>query len=269
MKLFFSALCCPALLFFSDMAFGESFKLPFWRSVVEALGYQLPNPFGVSVSYLTLAQSAQVNQIDLQDGLFPKKMGLSSSIAAQEMSILTLKADVWLLPFLNVYGLVGQTRGESNAKVTVNWEKFDLFEMPFKINLDGNLYGAGFTLVAAKGSWFSLFDLSQSYTQLTAVDGAVATTVMSPRVGIDFSTKGLPLRLWVGGMYQHVAQTLGGNLSNIGFDLDGRYRVEQSLTSPWNAIGGAQYQWNDHLSALFEVGWGKRTSAFASLDFRF
>ncbi len=268
MKIFIPALCCPAMLLCSDIALGREFELPLWRTEMAALGYQLPKPFGINLSYLTLAQSAQVNQIDLPNNLFPG-MHLSSSLAAQEMSILTLKADVWLLPFFNVYGLVGKTRGDSQANVTVSAGKFDLFEMPFKINLDGDLYGAGFTLVAAKGNWFSLFDLSQSYTQLTAVEGAVATTVMSPRVGYDFATKGMPLRIWVGGMYQHVEQILEGRLSNIGFIMEGQYRVEQSLISPWNAIGGAQYQWNEHFSALFEVGWGERTSAFASLDFRF
>ncbi len=77
MKIFIPALCCPAMLLCSDIALGREFELPLWRTEMAALGYQLPKPFGINLSYLTLAQSAQVNQIDLPNNLFPG-MDLSS-----------------------------------------------------------------------------------------------------------------------------------------------------------------------------------------------
>lgn len=271
MKKTLLALTVVSALNLTQPVYGQSFELPLWRSEVEARGYTLPKPFGLNLSYMALEQKAQVNQIDLDIPKLSDAIGFKADLANQTMSVTTLRGDVWLLPFLNLYALAGKTRGESQANVDVELFNRPLIkDLPFTINLDGNLFGGGFTLVGGLKQWFALVDASRTYTTLTVVDGSVATTVISPRIGYDFTQKGIPMRLWVGSMYQDVEQVLTGDLSKIiGSKFSGSYRVEQSLLSPWNGIAGLQYQFHPNVYGLVEVGFGQRKSAFATLDLRF
>lgn len=153
----------------------ESSILPIWGDEARARGYDLPLPFGVSVSHMNIRQNINVDSINF-NGLGWDSYQLPSSLfdikvdkTRQKSKTDTLKLDMWLLPFMNVYGIVGHTKGSSLSKVSVNsdpskypmgsmdWiiaqvvkgmhDSGQLQDLDFKLKFKGTTYGAGTTFV--------------------------------------------------------------------------------------------------------------------------
>lgn len=276
------ASCCSA-----PVAFADSISLPIWKEKAEALGYELPKPIGFNLSYMSMEQGINVDSIalnNLKTGtaidhlLKPNLLGfdIETEPGRQKTEVVTLRADVWLFPFLNVYGLVGKIKGYSetdiNVFATLNGTR--LFEKPvkrssFKLDLDGYTTGGGIVLAGGYENMFALVDASYTQSTLTVIDGSIDAIVISPRVGYDFNHTGVPLRVWAGAMYQDVEQELSGSISDIIPGIGGTFEVTQHLSTTWNPIMGAQYKINDDWYLLGEAGFGDRESVFVSIDRRF
>lgn len=282
---------CLLFWSYSSSLFAESFTLPIWKEEAEARGYTLPEAFGFSVGYMKQTQGISVDSIGFEGtipALFPWKpphqisdiVDIESVGSGKQMSeVLTLRGDVWLFPFLNLYGIVGSLKGysETDIKISIKGPKgnLPLGTMPFRLDLNGTLYGAGFVLAGGYKDVFALVDASYTETDLNVIDGTISSVVISPRIGYDFTRSGVPLRVWAGAMYQDVEQSLSGNLNDIGLGAlskyidNGRFNVEQHLVTPWNPLIGSQYKLDDGLYLLGEIGLGKRKSMFLTLDMRF
>ena len=275
---------------FSSYACSDSISLPIWKEQAQALGYELPKPIGFNLSYMGMQQGINVDSIALNnlkvgqpflDKLIDKyaDIEMEAEPGKQVTNVVTLRADVWLFPFLNLYALAGKLDGYSETDVNVSvglkntskplmTTKIDSFQL----DLDGYTFGGGLVLAGGTGNWFSLVDASFTQTTLTVVDGTIDAIVVSPRVGYDFHQTGWPLRVWVGGMYQNVEQYLTGSIADLGGSfagLEGQFEVKQHLTSPWNSLAGFQYQLSPSWYVLGEAGFGERQSFFVSLDGRF
>ncbi|MBA5761289.1 TonB-dependent receptor [Vibrio sp. 404] len=269
--------------FFAGAVNAESFSLPIWKEEAEALGYELPKAFGLNLSYMSMEQGIDVESIALKGLKIPGlKLGMEAEPGKQVTDVMTLRADVWLFPFLNLYGLVGKLDGYSETDVNVSAKlgfigPFTGKIENFRLDLDGEIKGAGFVLAGGHEQWFGLVDASYTQTELTVVDGSIDAIVVSPRVGYDFHRNGVPLRLWVGAMYQSVEQELSGSIVDLGLPPalsgllsdDARFEVKQSLTSEWNTLVGMQYEINKDWYLLGEMGFGERESLFFSIDRRF
>ncbi|AXY03490.1 TonB-dependent receptor [Vibrio alfacsensis] len=271
MKLRSLFLACSCL--FTGVANADSISLPIWKEEAEALGYNLPKPFGLNLSYMSMEQGINVNSIALKNvKLGPLNLDglpLEAGAGKQATDVMTLRADVWLFPFLNLYGLVGTLDGYSETTVKLKAFSHTLLETPFRLDLDGYTYGGGFVLAGGYKQLFALVDASYTQTNLNVIDGAIDAIVVSPRIGYDFNNHGVPVRFWVGTMYQNVEQELSGTLKQAGINLSGRFEVKQQLTSEWNTIAGMQYQFNEDWYLLGEAGFGDRKSIFFSIDRRF
>lgn len=211
----------------------------------------------------------------------------------------TVKLDAWLLPFMNVYGLVGYTDGHSVSQIgvglmTKNGHVFhpaDLQNLKFKLDFKGTTYGIGTTLVGGAGNWFTAVDANYTQTQFDILDGSIDAFTVSPRVGYRFTTPGMDamhlpsgkLNVWVGSMYQDVQQEFKGSLDDLtmpsamlqrlvnmaNHDHNGRFDVKQHLQSPWNMLLGAQYEITRHFNVTTEFGFAERNSFFVAGEYRF
>ncbi|WP_032468370.1 hypothetical protein [Vibrio sp. RC586] len=260
----------------SHPVWAETFSLPIWKEKAQALGYELPKPIGFSLSYMTMEQGIDVDSIALQ-GLGRLPLKLQAEPGRQHTEVLTLRADAWIFPFLNLYGLVGKLDGYSTTDVNVKFLGSTTPIKDFRLDLDGYTTGVGGVLVGGYQNWFALVDASFTQSRLTVIDGTIDALVISPRVGYDFYKHGYPLRLWAGAMYQDVEQTLQGSLADLGLPSqltallpkEAGFVVKQHLRTPWNPLVGLQYQINDCWYLLGELGLGDRQSLFFSLDRRF
>ncbi|USD61492.1 TonB-dependent receptor [Vibrio sp. SCSIO 43140] len=277
-----------ATLFFSSCA--AAIELPLFKKEAEERGYTLPEAVGLSLGYMNVSQGINVNSIALS-GLpsIVKNLNIKTEGGYQESEVLTLKADVWVLPFLNFYAIGGKLNGysETTIKSVSGTLDFGIFERdieidninaPFRLDLDGYTYGAGTVIAGGYESFFALVDASYTKTSLTVIDGEIDSIVVSPRIGWDFSRNtDWPLRAWVGAQYQNIEQTLSGNVKDLPLgslsDLplldDARFTVNQSLANNWNSLVGAQYEFTPNWVLISELGFGQRKSFFITLDARF
>ncbi|WP_318444972.1 TonB-dependent receptor [Photobacterium leiognathi] len=275
---FAHSLLLSSLALTSSFSYAQSFTLPIWKEEAQALGYELPKPIGFNLSYMALEQNIDVNSIDLKGlPIWVPELDMQAEQGSQTSEVLTLRADMWLFPFLNLYVLGGKMTGTSETAVNVHNKFLGDYRIDnFKLDLDGYLYGGGVVLAGGYKQIFGLVDISYTETELTVIDGSISAWVISPRIGYDFYQQGLPLRVWGGAMYQNVEQSLSGKLSDLNLPpfieniaKNGTFHIEQQLSTPWNPILGMQYQINPNLYLLAEAGFGDRTSLFTSIDFRF
>ncbi|WP_153447403.1 hypothetical protein [Vibrio algicola] len=287
---------------------------PIWGKEARDRGYVLPKTYGLSLSYFSMDQPININSINLSGpikGLPNKDLStvsnaifdqyLDISDAKQEATNVTLRADMWLFPFLNVYGLVGVTDGTSSAPITCKsgrptrvignplapimnqicgknpdeTRRIGTFDLDYR----GTTYGVGMTVAGGVGNWFTIVDMNYSRTELDILDGQIDSVVISPRIGYRFMPLNKELRVWVGAMYQGVQQEMGGELNDIlsgqlrakvnQIAPDGKFNVKQELESEWNTTLGFNYVLNSTWDVITEFGFGERTSAFAGLEYRY
>ena len=278
--------------------------LPFLGDEARKRGYVLPLPFGVSMNYMDMRQNINVDSINFTglslgnfslDNAFQIGVGNTRESSKTE----TLKLDAWLLPFMNVYGLVGHTEGHSISQIAVGLKGPNgkvvplpgMQDLDFRLDFKGTTYGMGTTLVGGIGNWFTVLDANYTQTRFDILDGSIDAFTFSPRVGYRFNTPSvdtlhLPagkLNLWVGSMYQDVQQEFKGSLNDLSMpspmlqnmvnlanqDNNGRFDVKQHLQSPWNVLVGAQYELTQHFNITTEFGFAERNSFFIAGEYRF
>lgn len=264
----------------SPISFAQDSMFPIWGEQATQRGHTLPKPYGLSLSYMDISNPIAIDNINLTGGI-GDIIDIDAKKAEFEGSNVTLRGDVWLLPFLNVYGILGYTQAQSTAKI----DSISLAGLPipvdnakFTLDMNGITYGVGTTVAGGINNWFALLDLNYTYTDIDAIDGSIKTFVAAPRVGHRWQYDGgRELRVFVGAMYQDVQQHLSGDIKALGLDLgdmnflidDTRFEVSQRTEQKWNALAGFQYSLNRDWDVLAEAGFGQRKSAFVSLGRRF
>ncbi|MGL6315705.1 hypothetical protein [Vibrio sp. WXL103] len=269
---------------------------PIWGEEARARGYALPKPYGLSLSYMDMSNPITVNNVGLTgsgaSGALLEAIDINAPNAQFKGSNITLRGDVWIFPFLNVYGILGHTKGTSTAQIesvgcSGTWLCDNIFvddievDVPFTLDMDGNTYGIGTTIAGGVGNWFALIDMNYTYTDINAIDGNIKTFVAAPRFGHRWEYDGgRELRVFVGAMYQDVQQYLSGSIKNLNLPPelsgiidelapDGRFEVRQSADDKWNATTGFQYAFNRDWDVLFEAGFGSRETLFVAFGRRF
>lgn len=275
---------------YAEVAFEDTKDrfFPIWGDKVRELGYELPNPYGLSVMYVGMRQDVDVQSIDFDfqnkwiDGI-ADTLDITARDAKVDVENVTLRADIWVLPFLNVYGLLGHTEGQVKAKGNLQGSYDPIFPwnppielevdgIGINIDFEGMTYGGGFIIAGGYDSFFAMVDTNYTYTSLDIVEGKTTAFVTAPRVGYEFEVLGRPLRVWVGAMYQNIEQTIKGELKDvmeIGEIIEGQFTVKQKGANPWTYTSGFNLEITKNFDALFEVGYGKNTSIIAGLGYRF
>jgi hypothetical protein len=308
------------LLLWSGAAFGAATHapvqsdstFPIWGDEARARGYSIPLPFGVNLSYMNIRQNINVDSITfsglkLGDHPIPSDLfNIDVGKTRQRSKSENLRLDMWVFPFLNIYGLVGHTSGSSLSQVSVDADpsKYtgidriiasavhrlnqngDLQDIDFALDFKGTTWGTGFTLAGGYEKWFALVDTNYTRTEFDILDGKISAITVSPRLGYRFDMPAISgpshLSLWVGSMYQNVDQEFKGNLSDLHMPAElqplidavnkenaGRFDVKQHLSSPWNTLIGAQYELTQNFNVLAEVGFNERNSFFLAGEYRF
>ncbi len=282
---------------------SSSSVLPFLGDEAREAGYDLPEPFGLNINYMNMRQNIAVDSINFNglalgghslDDAFRIGVGHTRESSKTE----TIKLDAWLLPFMDIYGLLGHTEGHSVSQIGVGIKgarqyryPANLQDLSFKLDFKGTTYGVGTTLVGGIGSWFTAVDANFTQTRFDILDGSIDAFTASPRVGYRFTTPAvdalhLPsgkLNVWVGSMYQDVQQEFKGSLNDLTMpspalqklvdianqDGNGRFDVKQHLQSPWNVLLGTQYEITRNVNLIAEWGFAERNSFFIAGEYRF
>ncbi|WFQ79365.1 hypothetical protein PXH59_17585 [Xenorhabdus sp. SF857] len=274
---------------------SESRILPIWGDAARAKGYDLPEPFGASYGYMNLRQDVVVDQIGFIMPENPDTQKATTVIAGktrERTESHMLKLDTWVLPFLNVYGVYGKTKGSSETNIeNVIFGGVPMFkDIPFTLDFKGKTYGGGITLAGGYNQFFATLDANYTQTNLDILDGGIKALIITPRIGYEFTFQPLfagqgntKVQVWTGAMYQDITQRFEGKIANINmtgvlgafvggmleYDPDMSFDVKQHLAHKWNNTVGARFEITRNFNILSEVGFGNRNSFFISGEFRF
>lgn len=104
----------------------DASTFPIWGEEARARGYAIPLPFGINLSYMNMRQNIDVDSISfsglaLGNHPIPVDMfNIDAGHTREQSKTENLRLDMWVFPFLNIYGLVGHTRGSSVSNVSVD-----------------------------------------------------------------------------------------------------------------------------------------------------
>lgn len=267
---------------FSSAKESKSY-FPFLAEEALNRGYVLPKPIGINFIYVDMTQDVKVESLKLKGDIilspFLKPISLEKIITVTAKDTVSsiqnkiVKTDIWLFPFLNIYGLFGETKGYSKTKIDISLNKPVITNADFKLDYDGITYGVGTTIVGGVGNIFVATDVNYTRTSLNIIDGNIDALIISPKLGYNFNFSSFKNSIWIGGMYQEISQTLKGNISdviNMPIPIhDGKFEIKERAASPWNTVIGFRSEINANYEIMTEIGFGTKQSLALALGYRF
>ena len=190
-------------------------------------GFDIPYPIGFMANYFWSDQGILIDNFQLgyqnaynSDKGFPLqpfndsegnpiiKFGASRNQAWS----FNVRPDVWILPFLNVYGIFGV--GGSTTEVNIE-SVFGNKDLSFTSLVDQKINTAGVGILGAGGVgpvWVS-GDFNFTWNKPALLDKATVAIVMGLRIGKTFTFKKKPysnIGIWIGGMRVNIqSETIG------------------------------------------------------------
>lgn len=283
--------------------------LPILGKEARESGYLLPLPFGISLVGLTQQQPFTVSQIGLEiDGQQSDIINdfIDDSITAKNLKVsdttYNLRFDAWILPFWNVYGIVGRTKGKAELELDVNLELPTLLlaaanigsgfndkrctsiNLPFQgpapgdclvnsegisttLNFHGTVLGYGTTIAGGYGDFFGMFDMNYTEADINIAIEKSKQTVYSTRLGWNGSIGIYQGQIWLGAMKQDIKQQLAVSTP----DSKVAVLIDQHASSPWNYLIGAQWNITEEWAVIAEtnLAFSDRQQFMMQLGYRF
>ena len=184
-------------------------------------GFDIPYPTGVMVNYMYIKQGIIVDNLRL--GLLTDEVdipltgvdfiefGDNTSIARTVM----FRPDVWVFPFLNLYGIFGY--GSSSTEVNLTFP----IELKSVVEQDLRTSGFGATVAGGIGPVWLALDGNITWSKPELLDQPVKVTTFGIRLGQNFINKHKPYRnfgIWIGAMK-----------ASFGSDTTGELKLKDAL----------------------------------------
>jgi hypothetical protein len=224
-------------------------------------------PWGLGIDFYTMDQQYKIKalQFDLPGASLPDPSLLNIDNDVQHLD---LKLDVWLTPFLNVFGLLGYV----DAKTVVDFSQAPITGLPIPltklpISYDGTVYGGGVNLVFGSENWFGAVTTVWTEANLGGeFDSSVSSLAVQPRLGLIRDQ----WQFWVGGMYLDTEEDHSGTLT---LPIPGvppvAFNVELEGAKKWNNAVGLGYVFSPKAHLSLEVGFGDRDHTLFNFTYRF
>ena len=199
------------------------YVLPIWGEKAAALGYNLPYSAGFSLNYLQQESAVIIDNLEVSFNESPP-INLDEIVrfddATARAGALTLRPDIWILPFLNVYGIFGQ--GKSSTEINAGiflpdtagvWN--EILPLSTKANFDVTITGFGITPTMGVGNGWIALDMNFAWSDVSALDKPVKTFVFGPRFGktTRFKKPDSNIAFWVGGFRVKFSSETKGSLA--------------------------------------------------------
>jgi hypothetical protein len=185
------------------------YSLPILGEKAAKAGYQLPYSAGVGLNYLWTDAELVIENLSIgfnHGPLYNLNEIVRFDKSSSTVQALNFRPDIWLFPFLNVYGVIakGTPSTEVNFGVYVpdadgNWTRAATFNT--KADFQATTYGFGLTpTIGVKGGWIAL-DMNFTWNDIAQLSKPAFAYVFGPRFGKTFKFKKADsnVAFWVGG----------------------------------------------------------------------
>ena len=239
---------------------------------------KLPGTWGIGIDYFSMDQPYQIDSLNF----FPPVLPITDPSLLDvnnDIEHVDLKIDVWVLPFLNLFGIYGQIDGDTTVDLSSLGLPLPPDVQTLQIGYDGDVYGGGAVLAFGGDKWFA--SVTATFTD-TSIGGdfnsSVSASTIQPRIGLRF---GDHTDIWIGGYIIDAEEKHSGTFSlDLGpiiappggpiprpVDLD--FDVELSQADDFNFSVGIHTMLTDAWETTIEVGGGDRRTVLANLTYRF
>jgi hypothetical protein len=269
--------------------------LPFFAQEVIDLGFDLPNPYGLSAIYVNIRQDLIVENLRIAIGVDGPPVGpvepspsVTFSNAWARNQTVQFKADAWVFPFMNVFLVGGYIDGKGELDVNVDLDALfpeaggglGTITERAKPTFQGTNVGIGTNLAAGWENYFAVLSIAYAFSDLDIVDSRIEAWNISPRIGFthDLGRWGAAA-VYTGATYLSADVELTGQVTiplppplwiPVGRELVVDYAVDERNTDPWNALVGGNWDISKSLSLQGEVGFGgSRENIITSITYRF
>ncbi|MBY6185773.1 hypothetical protein KUV89_03840 [Marinobacter hydrocarbonoclasticus] len=256
-------------------------RLPIWGDKAREYGAELPLPIGVTllVNQISADYKAKDDFLLQVDG---GVLGLIApgdvTVPAEDVAItgedrsIQLKVDAWILPFWNVYGIVGYVDGHKD--ITAKLDNVDGLDcgrlpcpdltgvtLPIPIEYTANNWGLGTVLagqVTVVDGWqpFIISAVGAMVNARTSTtDSLIKTRLGQLRVGQRFDVNGDKIAWFLGYQYQKIDQRITGTydfrgtelawlMEQVHFDVELTNQENHNMAVSMMYDFGPQDEWN-------------------------
>jgi hypothetical protein len=240
---FFLTLACALLISFSyaqvfsnkeigkkNQAITDSLKasdypysLPIWGDKATKAGYNLPYSAGVSAQYFWAETDILIDNLSVgfNNGPMYNLDGIVRfDVAKSEASSLTVRPDIWLFPFLSIYGILGKSQASTQVGFGVwvpnnDGTETEITHANTTVEFKTTTFGFGMTPTIGLGGGFLALDLNVAWTDVPQLSKPARSFVFGPRFGKNFKLKKpeRTIAIWVGGFRFNIQGETDGSLS--------------------------------------------------------
>lgn len=199
------------------------YVLPIWGQKVVDRNIELQLPLGVNVNYVYNQMTLELTEFsmnfydgeNLDDIINPESLNFTETIATANG--VNFRADAWVLPFLNVYGIYSSNHGstkvsfqpqviDENLGPNGNIKEIRTLEEPIDVSpveFSTNSFGVGSTLVYGWDNYFISTDANITWSSSDLLAEKVIFFVGSARIGrrVNFRNN-MKLSVYIGAMYR-------------------------------------------------------------------
>lgn len=232
------------------------YLLPILGEKATKKGFNLPYSAGLGINYM--GQESDIVIDNLMVGFNNGEMYDLDEIvrfngAKSSSNGINVRPDVWVFPFLNVYGIFAQTELSTaiDAGIWVPnqdgvWSQ--VIDFNTKANFKATTYGIGFTpTIGVAGGWFAL-DMNVTWSDVDALSKPAKAFVFGPRFGKTFKLNKPEqnIAFWVGGFRLKLNSGTSGSMDFKDlFDTSGlQTKVDNGITKVEDTKIAVDDWWN-------------------------
>ena len=238
------------------------YALPIWGDKATKRGYTLPYSAGVSTQYFGQRSDLVINNlmVGFNNGPMYDLDGLVKFDKVQARSDgLSLRPDIWLFPFLNIYAILGRSAASTEVGYGLwvpdsSGTEQNVFSASTKVDFTANTFGIGFTpTIGVRGGWMAL-DMNVTWTDVPQLDEPALAFVFDPRIGKAFRLRNPDenINFWIGGFRLKINTGTTGSIplsdalpinewqTKVDNGMQEVARISAEVEAWWNSLTPAQ-----------------------------
>ncbi len=220
------------------MAEPYPYILPILGDKAHERGYKPQLPFGIMINALVVKQTLDISELKVGFGNHlnsstPTMYQLDSITEFDPLEVQTstfnARVDAWILPFWNVYGIIGIVR---KADIDVNMTQ--PFPLDVTTQIQGWYGGFGSMLSGKVGPIFMSLDYNRNYNHNPNLSDPAIINMASFRAGPIFNFRKRPnmkVILWLGAMYSQFNGRTVGTINTVDLAPNAPARVDEMHSS--------------------------------------
>ncbi len=254
---------------------------------------KFPYAWGVGIEGFTFVQHYTANKLTLHNEIIKAYSDSLTQDITGGGSRVVIRPGIWVLPYLNLYGIVGFAYGHLEPDITANGINLELpyQDTVYTVFLDtsvvinkptrynGSVYGFGATAFYSYQHFFVEVDYNYSEVHPQEMNSKLVSHRFSPKIGRVFTNKqrNHSGTIWVGASWLEDSQTLTGevNVREVVGDLANYigekaiYTAAVSSVQRWNMAVGGSCTISRHFNFAAEVGFLGRKKLALGFMYRF